>query len=293
MEVLETLDELRRARRIARGRLGFVATMGGLHPGHEALLRAARMENKTVVASIFVNPTQFGEPADFDEYPRDRDRDLEILNSAEVDLVWAPSMEEMYPEGMEITVEVGAIGSRLEGASRAGHFNGVATVVAKLFNQVRPDVTYFGQKDWQQTRVIEALVEGLRLDVEVKVVRTVRETDGLAWSSRNLRLDGPAREAAAVLYRALRAAEEAFAGGETDGDALRRLINETVATEPRAQLDYASLAHAEHLEELTVARTPLALLGAIEVGDVRLIDNVVIGVELWSGDGAGDAHARL
>ncbi len=293
MEVLETLDELRRARRIAGGRLGFVATMGGLHPGHEALLRAARMENETVVASIFVNPTQFGESADFDEYPRDRDRDLEILKSAEVDLVWAPSMNEMYPEGLEVTVEVGTIGSRLEGASRAGHFNGVATVVARLFNQVRPDVTYFGQKDWQQTRVVEALVEGLRLDMEVRVVRTVREADGLAWSSRNERLDGSGREAAAVLYRALRAAEEAFAGGESDGDTLRRLITETVATEPRARLDYVSVAHAEDLEELTVARTPLALLGAIEVGGVRLIDNVVIGVELWSGDGAGETDARL
>ncbi len=293
MEVLETLAELRRARRIARGRMGFVATMGGLHPGHESLLRAARMENETVLASIFVNPTQFGESADFEDYPRDRERDLEIMKAAEVDLVWAPSMRMMYPEGLEITVEVGAIGSRLEGASRASHFNGVATVVAKLFNQVRPDVSYFGQKDWQQTRVIAALVKGLALDVEVKVVRTVREADGLAWSSRNKRLDGPGREAAAGLYRALRAAEKAFASGETDGDALRRLMRETVASERRVRVGYVSVARAGDLEELSVAQAPLAMLGAIEVGGVRLIDNLVVGVDLWSEDGGGEADSQV
>ena len=193
MKVLETLAELRGARRNARGRVGFVATMGGLHPGHEALLRAARADCETVAASIFVNPTQFGQDEDFEQYPRSRERDLEIMRAGAVDLVWAPSMAEMYPEGPEITVEVGPIGSRLEGASRSGHFDGVATVVAKLFEQVRPDVSYFGQKDWQQTRVIHALVERLELDVELRVVGTVREGDGLAWSSRNERLDGPGK----------------------------------------------------------------------------------------------------
>ena len=288
MKVLETLAELRGARRNARGRVGFVATMGGLHPGHEALLRAARADCETVAASIFVNPTQFGQDEDFEQYPRSRERDLEIMRAGAVDLVWAPSMAEMYPEGPEITVEVGPIGSRLEGASRSGHFDGVATVVAKLFEQVRPDVSYFGQKDWQQTRVIHALVERLELDVELRVVGTVREGDGLAWSSRNERLDGPGREAAGVLYRALRAAEEAFASGEVHAERLRRLMREMVAVERRARLDYVSVAGAEGLEELSVARTPLALLGAIDVGRVRLIDNLVVGVHLWPGVGGGE-----
>lgn len=293
MEALETLAELRRRRGNARGKVGFVATMGALHPGHEALLQAAREQCDTVAASIFVNPTQFGEAADFEEYPRDHRRDLEIMRAAEVDFVWMPTMEEMYPDGSEITVEVGAIGSVLEGASRPGHFNGVATVVAKLFDQVRPDVSYFGQKDWQQTRVIDALVERLALDVELKIVRTVREEDGLAWSSRNERLDDAGRAAAPVLYRALRAAVEAFAGGVVDGEALRRVMRETVEAEDGARLDYVSVANADDLEEVAVARAPLALLGAIAVGGVRLIDNVVVGVELWPYDEGGDAGSQV
>ena len=281
MELVETLKELRALRRKSKGTVGLVATMGALHSGHESLLRAAREDCNTLVASLYVNPTQFGDQADLDRYPRNIQRDLAIMQAEKVDFVWMPSTVEMYPDGEEAEIEIGPIASVLEGAARPGHFNGVATVVSKLFDQVRPHVSYFGQKDWQQTRVIHALINRLSIHVKVKVIKTIREEGGLAWSSRNEFLSRESRIAASILYKALQTAETAFSAGENDGHKLRMLIRQVVGQENLVEIDYASVANARTLEELTVAKTPIAFLGAIRIEGIRLIDNIVFGVDLY------------
>ena len=293
MDVLEGLRELRARRTAAAGRLGLVPTMGALHPGHRALLRVARDGCETVAASLFVNPTQFGAEADFARYPRTRDRDLEILAMEGVDFVWVPPVEVMYPEGPAATVDPGRLATALEGKARPGHFAGVATVVARLFEQVRPDVAFFGQKDWQQTRVIADLIHQRAPGIELVVVATVREADGLAWSSRNVRLDGKGRQAATALYRGLARVAAAFAEGTEDAETLRRLIGAKVKGEPSARLEYASVADALDLTELTIAREPVVFSGAVMVGEVHLIDNIVVGMELARGGGADEAGTGL
>ncbi|WP_298818147.1 pantoate--beta-alanine ligase [Chloroflexus sp.] len=273
MKVLQTIADFRRAR-AAFGELGFVPTMGYLHQGHLALVERARSECPAVAVSIFVNPTQFGPNEDYARYPRDPERDLALLEAAGVDLVFVPSVEEMYPAGFGTYVIQPAADEVLEGAARPGHFRGVATVVCKLLNIVQPTRSYFGQKDAQQTVVARQMVRDLNMPVEIVIVPTVREPDGLALSSRNVYLNREQRAAAPVLYRALRAAAERYAAGERSGEALRALMREVLASEPLAKPDYVSVAHPQTLRELDQIGVEGALLSlAVRFDQVRLIDN--------------------
>ena len=258
--------------------LGLVPTMGFLHPGHVSLVNRARKENASVVVTIFVNPTQFGPNEDLSAYPRDMARDMSILESENVDLVFAPPASELYPPGMDTWVEAGAVSRRLEGAHRPGHFRGVATVVAKLFNITSPTRAYLGQKDGQQVAVIKAMVNDLNMPVEIVVSPTVRESDGLACSSRNSRLDPAERNAAPVVYRALRAAEKLWLTGETRADVLKQRMRTILEAEPLVKkIDYVSIADGETMEELEVATAGAMLSTAVRIGPIRLIDNVVLG----------------
>ena len=268
------------ARRELAGAVGLVATMGVLHPGHLALLRAARRECDAVIATLFVNPTQFAPDEDFRSYPRDEAADLAAFDVAGADLVFAPPAAEVYPEGFATVVDPGSLGTILEGASRPGHFAGVATVVAKLLNLTGPDRAYFGQKDWQQTRVVRWVAADLDLPVRIVVVATERDDDGLAWSSRNVELDAAARPAAACLSSALCTASSAWDEGERDVAALERLLAAPIESEPLAGLDYAVVRHAETIEPIASASAPIAFLVAARVGGVRLIDNEVRGAGL-------------
>lgn len=263
-------------RRGMSGDVGFVPTLGYLHEGHLSLVRAAREQNAQTVASIFVNPTQFNEPNDFDAYPRDLEGDLAKLRAEGVDAVFVPSVEEIYPEGALTTVEVAGVTERLEGAHRPGHFAGVTTVVAKLFNIVQPTRAYFGKKDAQQLVVIRRMVADLRLDVEVVGLPTVREPDGLAMSSRNARLSPEEREAARVLSKALRLAAELYEHGERDGPAICNRMRALIGGEPLARVDYVSVADTHTLEELKRIDSPALVSLAVRIGDVRLIDNVTL-----------------
>jgi pantoate--beta-alanine ligase len=277
MEVATTLSELRDARAKLAEPVGFVPTMGYLHEGHLSLVRRARAECAGVAASVFVNPSQFGPDEDLDAYPRDLPRDLELLEAEGVDLVWTPSAEVMYPEGFQTWVTVQRVTGYLEGARRPGHFRGVTTVVAKLFNGVLPQKAYFGQKDAQQAVVIQRMTRDLNFPLEVVVCPTVRESDGLAMSSRNTYLDEEQRRAATVLYRGLMAAEEAFAAGERSGKELREIVERAIAEEPLAQMQYVSCADCDTLEELDTVGDRALLSLAVFVGQTRLIDNVVLG----------------
>ena len=252
--------------------------MGFLHPGHISLANRARRENASVVVTIFVNSTQFGPNEDLSAYPRDMARDLAILESENVDLVFAPPASELYPTGMDTWVEVGAVSRRLEGAHRPGHFRGVATIVAKLFNVTSPTRAYLGQKDGQQTAVIKAMVKDLNMPIEIVVSPTVREDDGLACSSRNSRLLPEERRAAPVVYRGLRAAEKQWMAGETRAHALKQRLRTILQAEPLVRkVDYVSIANGETMEELDVASPGAMLSTAVWIGNVRLIDNLPLG----------------
>jgi pantoate--beta-alanine ligase len=276
MELVRTVAALRERLRALESPVGFVPTMGYLHEGHLSLARRARSDSRAVVASIFVNPTQFGANEDFGQYPRDLDRDLDLLRGAGVDLVFAPEVAEMYPPGFATYVHAEGITDQLEGAVRPGHFRGVTTVVAKLFNLVQPDRAYFGQKDAQQARVIRQMVADLAFPVEVIVCPTVREPDGLALSSRNTYLTPEERSAAPVLYRALREARARYDAGERDAERLRAAMRATLSAEPLAKVDYVSVADLDSLEELTrVDRGALVSL-AVRIGQTRLIDNLIL-----------------
>jgi pantoate--beta-alanine ligase len=277
--VAATAEELRPAVRAARqhGRsVGLVPTMGALHAGHASLIRAARTADGFVVVSVFVNPTQFGPHEDLDRYPRPFEQDLALCGELGVDLVFAPRPATMYPPGFRTWVEVTGLQDVLEGASRPGHFRGVATVVLKLFNLVQPDRAYFGQKDAQQARVIVQMMRDLNVPVEVRVLPTVREPDGLALSSRNKYLDADQRRHAVVLSRALAEARDRAAAGERDGDALRALLTERVAATPGAVLDYAAVVDADTLAPVSRLTGPTLLALAVRFGTTRLIDNVLI-----------------
>jgi pantoate--beta-alanine ligase len=277
MKVVETAAELSRLRGKMTGPVGFVPTMGYLHEGHLVLVRQARAENALVAVSIFVNPTQFGPKEDFKQYPRDPERDLALLEGEGTDVVFMPPVEEIYPPGFDSWVEVGRLARRLEGASRPGHFRGVATVVARLFELVRPDRAYFGQKDAQQLIVIRQMVADLDMNLEVVAVPTVREADGLAMSSRNTYLNPEERKQAAVLYQALTLAQRLYGEGERDAETIRRQMTVLIQQQPSADIDYISIADAETLEELDVVK-PLALVSmAVKIGKTRLIDNIVLG----------------
>ncbi len=277
MMIVSSLDELRAARLLLDGRLGLVPTMGYLHEGHLSLARRAREECDSVVASIFVNPTQFGPTEDLSKYPRDLDRDLSLLDAAGVDLVWTPDNETIYPPDFSTWVEVEGLTRPLEGAARPGHFRGVTTVVAKLFNAVQPQAAYFGQKDAQQAAVVRKMTRDLNFPVEIVVCPTVRETDGLAMSSRNSYLSPEERKSAVVLFRALTAAREAFERGERDAESLRKVMSATLASEPRARTQYVSCADYDTLEELATVTGKALLSMAVFIGKTRLIDNFVVG----------------
>ncbi len=277
MDVLNTIGEFRGARAGFGGTLGLVPTMGFLHEGHLALVRRARAENDAVAVSIFVNPTQFGPTEDLASYPRDLDRDLRLLDKEGVDLVFNPSPEDVYPAGFDSHIETGSVSAPLEGARRPGHFRGVATVVAKLFNVVQPDRAYFGQKDGQQVRVIERMARDLDFPIEIVVVPTVRESDGLAMSSRNTYLNPGERQAALCLHKGLTSAQERWRAGERDAETLRRQVAQAIEAEPLAQVDYISVADSATLAEVDGPATgPVLLSTAVRVGKARLIDNVML-----------------
>jgi pantoate--beta-alanine ligase len=282
IEPVESAAQVRLAVCEARGkgrRVGLVPTMGALHDGHLELIRACRAEADFVVVSIFVNPTQFGPAEDLDRYPRPLDDDLRQSESAGADLVFAPSVQTVYPHGLRSTfVEVPGLSDVLEGASRPGHFRGVATVVLKLFEIVRPDLAVFGQKDYQQQLLIRRLVEDLHVPVQLLIVPTVREPDGLALSSRNRYLAPEERKAATVLYRALERAKRAVFIGERRGDRIRQILRETIESEPPVKLDYAEVADADTLETLVSLEEKHRAVGllAARLGATRLIDNAFV-----------------
>lgn len=277
MNRVVTLDELRLERARLMQPIGFVPTMGYLHQGHLSLVQQAKKECQSVVVSIYVNPSQFGPTEDFQAYPRDIPRDLALLESEAVDLVWLPTNQVMYPPEYQTWVTVEQVTKRLEGEIRPGHFKGVATIVTKLFNAVSPDKSYFGQKDAQQAVVIRRMAQDLNMPIEIVICPTVRAEDGLALSSRNAYLNPAERAAAPVLYRALSAAQAAYTSGEHDADNLRRIIAEEVNREILARLQYVSCAHPDTFEELndSVERCLLSL--AVYIGNTRLIDNCLIG----------------
>jgi len=275
MQLIETVAAMEEARFRLRGAVGLVPTMGALHEGHLSLVRRARAGCDHAVASVFVNPAQFGPGEDLETYPRDFERDLRLLEAEGVDLVFAPSRDEMYPPGFDEWVEVaGPLTSRLEGESRPRFFRGVTTVVARLFRVVRPQRAYFGEKDAQQLRVVRAMARQERLPVEVIGLPTVREPDGLAMSSRNAYLSPEERAAALVVPRALDLAREMIErDGVRDAEAVREAVRQLVAGEPLARLDYVSVADDETLAELETVDRPALVLLATWVGSTRLIDN--------------------
>jgi pantoate--beta-alanine ligase len=277
VQVLTTIAEVRGARRGMSGSLGLVPTMGALHDGHLALVRQARAANDCVCVSIFVNPTQFGPNEDLASYPRNTERDLELLTAENVDYVFMPSADEMYPKGFDAKVEIGTITERLEGAARPGHFAGVATVVLKLFNIVRPTSAYFGRKDAQQLVVLQTMVRDLNLDVVIVPVETVREPDGLAMSSRNAYLTPAERRAALVLWNALSLAREMWTRGARDAETYRIRMRELIESEELARLDYVSVADPETFIEVPRIQGPALVSLAVRIGGTRLIDNLTLG----------------
>jgi pantoate--beta-alanine ligase len=276
MKTVHSLDELWQARKALPGPVGLVPTMGFLHEGHLMLVKEAQKSCASVVVSIFVNPTQFGPSEDLAAYPRDLGRDLSLLQALDVDLVWTPSAEVMYPANYQTWIEVSDVTQPLEGSFRPGHFRGVTTVVAKLFNAIRPDMAVFGQKDAQQVAVISQMTRDLSYPIEIKVVPIVREGDGLALSSRNTYLDKDQRQAATVLYRALRAAEKAYLAGERSADTIRQIMAGTIEAEPLASAQYVSCADLLALTELETITSGALLSMAVYVGKTRLIDNWIL-----------------
>jgi len=277
MQILETISDIRTLRQQLSGSVGFVPTMGYLHEGHLALVKQARGESATVVVSIFVNPTQFGPREDLGAYPRDLNRDMELLRQEKADVIFVPSNEEIYPPGFSSWVDIEKVTEALEGESRPEHFRGVATVVTKLFNIVQPTRAYFGQKDAQQAAVIMKMVTDLNMNLEVVVVPTVRERDGLAMSSRNIYLGPEERQAATVLFKSLSLARELWQGGEKDAEKIRQQMASLIQKEPLARIDYVSVADNETLKELsTIDQSALASL-AVNIGKTRLIDNMILG----------------
>jgi len=267
----------RKLRREQDRTIGLVPTMGALHEGHLSLVREARRMCDKVIVSVFVNPTQFGPAEDFEHYPRDLTKDTALLTDYNVDYIFAPSPEEIYPRDFSTYVNVGGLSKLLEGESRPGHFRGVATVVAILLNTVRPDFAFFGQKDAQQAVIIKRMVRDLAFDTEIVVLPTVREDSGLAISSRNLYLDEEEQRSATVIHRALKQAKEAFKKGERHPGRLADIVRTTIETEPRVRVDYVSVVDAETLEKLDRVDDRLTLIAvAAYVGKTRLIDNIII-----------------
>lgn len=256
--------------------IGLVPTMGALHAGHRALIRAARLSCDAVVVSLFVNPAQFGPKEDFTRYPRQPGADAILCRKEGVDVLFAPPVSQIYPDGFQTAVAVPSLAHRWEGARRPGHFAGVATVVTKLLTLVRPAAAFFGQKDFQQAALIRRLVEDLNLGARVIVYPTVREADGLALSSRNVYLTPAQRQAAPVLFQALKAGRAAIRTGDRSGARIQRVMRKVVAAEPMARLDYLAVCDPDTLEPLTRVRDRAVLLGAIRIGTIRLLDNLLV-----------------
>ena len=278
MKTVTTVAGVREWRHAQAGDVGLVPTMGALHEGHLSLVKRAREQNARVAVSIFVNPRQFGPKEDLARYPRDIDRDRSLLTQGGCDLLFLPLAEEMYPAGCETFVDVGSVAAPLEGERRPGHFRGVATVVLKLLGIFEPTRAYFGQKDAQQLAVIRRMAADLDLAAEIVACPTVRESDGLAMSSRNAYLSSDERAVAPALYRALIAARDRFATGERQGDELRRTMRQVLAAEPLLHVDYVSVADPGSMQELRTVTDRALLSLAVRIGNTRLIDNIVVGV---------------
>ncbi len=277
MQIAETISEMKDIRRGLPQPVGFVPTMGYLHAGHLSLVQRARGENKSVIVSIFVNPTQFGPNEDYASYPRDTEQDLKMLEAEQTDVVFMPQAGEMYPPDASSWIEVEGITGRLEGASRPGHFRGVTTIVAKLFNITEPDRAYFGQKDAQQALVIRRMVKDLNMNLEVVICPTMREQDGLAMSSRNVYLGPEERESAIVLWEALNAAKTAWENDEKNAENIRQIMRSLIEQAPGSLIDYVSVADTETLTEIDTIDGPVLISLAVRIGNTRLIDNIVLG----------------
>ena len=279
MEVIRRVARMREMIRRVRAegkKIGFVPTMGYLHEGHLSLIREARRMSDVCVVSIFVNPIQFGPKEDLDRYPRDLERDAEILAKEKVDILFAPSVEEMYPRGYRTYVYVEGLSEKLCGASRPGHFRGVTTVVNKLFNIIQPHFAYFGQKDAQQFVIIKRMVLDLNMDVELILMPIIREADGLAMSSRNVYLSPEERAIAPMLYQALKMAQEMIEEGERDPRKVIEAMRHYLEQEPRIRIDYLEIVDLENLERVQQIRGRVLVAGAIYIGQTRLIDNIII-----------------
>ena len=276
MKTVDTIREMQTIRKQISGSIGFVPTMGYLHEGHLELVRRARAENDIAIVSIFVNPTQFGPKEDFEKYPRDTERDLSLLRSVGTDYVFMPAAVDMYPPGFNSWVVVEGVTVHLEGAARPGHFRGVATVVAKLFNIVQPDRAYFGQKDAQQCVVIKKMVKDLAMPLDIVIVPTVREPDGLAMSSRNVYLTAEMRRQAPVLHQSLKLAQKLWESGEKDAAAIKREMTQLIQKQPLGIIEYISIADADTLEEIEILRAPVLISMVVRFGKTRLLDNIIL-----------------
>ena len=271
-EIQRTITQLRQTGKT----IGFVPTMGALHQGHLSLIEHAKKESDVVLVSIFVNPAQFGPKEDFNQYPRDMQRDTEKCSHAGTDILFTPSAPDIYPEGFRTYVSVEGLSEIMCGQARPGHFRGVATVVLKLFNIVKPHKAFFGQKDFQQTVIIKRMVKDLNVNMDIVVLPTVREADGLAMSSRNQYLSKEDRSAATCLYRALKKGRSLFEDGNKDADKIREIILHTLREEPSVHLEYLAIVHPETLEEETIAGKGTVIAIAAGIGTTRLIDNIIL-----------------
>lgn len=276
MELVKTISDMVTLRGNITDPVGFVPTMGYLHNGHLSLVRQSGTDNHITIVSIFVNPTQFSPQEDFKTYPRNIERDLDLLKKTNTDIVFMPSSEEIYPQGFGSWVEVQKITDRLEGEYRPGHFKGVTTVVTKLFNIVRPTRSYFGQKDAQQALVIKKMVIDLNMNIEIVVVPTIREKDGLAMSSRNAYLNPQERQASTVLCKALSKVQQLWESGNSKADSLRQEMISIINEEPLAEIQYISIADAQTLEELDEINRQALVSLAVKIGKTRLIDNITL-----------------
>lgn len=279
MQIIKTIKDMQALSKKLRAEgktIGFVPTMGALHKGHMSLVRRSKNENSSTIVSVFVNPAQFGPKEDFDRYPTDMDGDLNKLSGLMTDAVFIPDSKEMYPEGPVSSENVGHIGEILCGASRPGHFDGVATIVAKLFDAVMPHNAYFGQKDYQQIVVIKKLIKERNFNINVVVCPTVRETDGLAMSSRNSYLNPAERKAAGVLYKALKHGEHHISNGVKDSPQLKIAIEEVIKSEPLVNIDYIEIVNPESLDVMEQVSMPAVICLAVRIGATRLIDNVIV-----------------
>ena len=280
MQLIKTIKEMQaftKALKAEGKSIGFVPTMGALHEGHISLFRRSGEENDATVASIFINPTQFGPDEDFNRYPKDHKGDMEKLSTLHVEAVFLPDVAEMYPKGFSTFIYVGGIGNILCGASRPDHFNGVATVVTKLFNIVMPDRAYFGQKDFQQTVVIKKIVRELGIDVDIVVCPLVREDDGLAMSSRNAYLSDEERKSALIINKALQYAKSLMLSGKEDSiSSVKDKITALITPDPLVSIEYVEIVGTQYLEKIREVKFPAAICIAVNIGNTRLIDNIIV-----------------